>query len=140
MQETTEYAHLLYLHDVLVEWFDEDDLRDLCFRLPDAPAYEDLAGKTKPGKARELVLWFKRQGRLPELIELVKQLRPKITWPDNMTSGRPAQGISPVPPKERSESEPPPGSISDISVLDQGKIDNSTVNIQIGHSYGKPKD
>ncbi|MBK6710981.1 MAG: CHAT domain-containing protein [Chloroflexi bacterium] len=38
--------------------------------------YDDLAGNTSRQKARELVLYMQRHGRLPELLEAVQQLQP----------------------------------------------------------------
>lgn len=53
------------LRQILVQRFDEEELRDLCFDLN--VDYDGLRGEGKISKARELVTWFERNGRLPEL-------------------------------------------------------------------------
>jgi len=68
----------IILHEMLVTRFDDEELRDLCFKLN---VYdESLPGGGKSGKARELVMFLERQGRLAELVTLGKKLRPEISW------------------------------------------------------------
>jgi formylglycine-generating enzyme required for sulfatase activity len=63
------------------ESFDEDELRDLTFELD--LDYEDLpASMGKAGKVRELILLCDRDNRVPELIGILRQLRPNVEWPD----------------------------------------------------------
>jgi formylglycine-generating enzyme required for sulfatase activity len=61
----------------LVEHFNKEELRTLCFDLD--VEYENLPD-TKDGMARELVAQCERHGRIPELITACQQLRPKIVW------------------------------------------------------------
>lgn len=63
----------------MIRHFSEEDLRTLCFELD--VDYENLSGDTKLGKARELILEMERQGRLSELIERCRQVRPNLVWP-----------------------------------------------------------
>ena len=62
------------LRAVLVEAFTDDDLRDLCFDM--SIDYESLPGDNKSAKARELVLYCQKRGRLEELAGHVRRLRP----------------------------------------------------------------
>lgn len=71
-------AQLVTLTDLTSRYFNLADIRDLCFRL--GIDYEDVAGAGKSDRVRELVLMVDRNGRLPELVALLKQLRPHVTW------------------------------------------------------------
>jgi hypothetical protein len=62
----------------LVDAFDEEELRSLCFDL--GVDYDSLPALGKAGKARELVALLERTGRLPELIALCTTLRPTKSW------------------------------------------------------------
>lgn len=75
-----DHANLVKLFQKVDRAFDESELRDLCFQLN--VDYKDLEGTGKRDKVRELVTWLDRNGRLPDLIPLVTQLRPKINWQD----------------------------------------------------------
>lgn len=66
------------LHEILTKRFDDEELRDLCFKLN--VEYQDLPGGGRSGKARELVILLERQDRLAELVKLGKKLRPEISW------------------------------------------------------------
>lgn len=70
------------LRDLLHKHFNENELRDLCFNLH--INYEDLAGQTRTDKARELVEYCERHGRLSDLWQQIKKLRPSvfIDWLD----------------------------------------------------------
>jgi hypothetical protein len=58
--------------------FDEGELRTLCFDL--GIAYDDLPGEGKADKARELVAYLERHGRIPELVAIGRRLRPDVPW------------------------------------------------------------
>lgn len=75
-----EHANLVKLFQKIDRHFNDSYLRDLCFQLQ--VDYEDLAGPGKRDKARELVTWMDRHGRLPDLTALAGQLHPKIKWQD----------------------------------------------------------
>ena len=74
------HANLVKLFQKTDRHFNDSDLRDLCFQLN--VDYDDLAGRGKRDKARELVTMMNRHGRLPDLIALAERLRPKINWQD----------------------------------------------------------
>ena len=61
------------LHKILITYFNESELRDLCFRLD--IDYEELPGSTKSDKARELITYAERNGRYEELVRLVQPSR-----------------------------------------------------------------
>jgi len=69
---------LTELRQILDARFDAGELRTLCFDL--GVDYDDLPGEGKSDKARELVAYLERHGRLSELIRTGKQLRPDIAW------------------------------------------------------------
>jgi outer membrane protein assembly factor BamB len=70
------------LYTLLTNYFDEEELRTLCFNLN--VNYDDLAATGRAGKARELVIYLERRGRLSELILLCQQERPYLPW-DNLS-------------------------------------------------------
>ncbi|MGD2179340.1 MAG: hypothetical protein PVG71_16140, partial [Anaerolineae bacterium] len=68
------------LRQILTDHFNEGELHTLCFDL--GVDYDDLPGEGKANKARELVSYLERRKRIPELVELVKKRRPRISWGD----------------------------------------------------------
>jgi hypothetical protein len=71
-------ARLVTLSDLINRYFSLADVWDLCFRL--GVDHEDLGGDSKREKVRELVKQMERNGRLSDLIALLKQLRPHVVW------------------------------------------------------------
>lgn len=63
----------------LLDHFDNEELRDLCFELD--VKYDDLRAEGRAGKARELVERLDRKQRLGELLEIVRRERPTGDWP-----------------------------------------------------------
>jgi len=55
--------------------FDGEELRTLCFDLD--VAYDDLPAQGRGNKARELIAYLERRGRLEELLELLREERPE---------------------------------------------------------------
>jgi|GEM_PF-4927466 hypothetical protein len=68
------------LYKILKSRFDEEELRTLCFNL--RIDYDDLRGKGKSGKARELVQNFQRRNALPCLKEAIVDSRQDISLND----------------------------------------------------------
>ncbi len=66
------------LRRLLIKHFDIDELRTLCFEL--GIDYDSLRGESRDDKARELVTYLERRGRLDELVEVGRRLRPDIDW------------------------------------------------------------
>jgi hypothetical protein len=66
------------LLQVLVRYYNEGELRTLCFDL--GIDYENLGGEGKADKARELVLYGQRYGRLDSIIDYIRRTRPHLDW------------------------------------------------------------
>jgi tetratricopeptide (TPR) repeat protein len=75
-----ERQSLAQLLQILDKRFDENELRTVCFSLD--VDYDNLAAIGKAHKARELLAYLERRGRLSELIGIGEQLRPDIPWGD----------------------------------------------------------
>lgn len=69
-------AELVKLRRSISILFNESELRDLCFDL--GLDYDDLPGAGKKDKARELVAYYHRRGRISELVRACLRLRPGI--------------------------------------------------------------
>jgi len=70
------------------ETFDWEELKTLCFQL--YVPFDDLAGQTREAKARELITYMQRVGRLPDLTAALARERPQ--------QYRASFGFSPTPP------------------------------------------
>jgi formylglycine-generating enzyme required for sulfatase activity len=64
------------LRERITSCFDEEELRTLCFDLK--VDYDDLRGEGRAGKARELVTYFERRGRISELVAYCRRVRPNF--------------------------------------------------------------
>jgi hypothetical protein len=64
---------LVHLHQFIVDHYDLEELRTLCFSL--SVNYDSLRGEGHAAKARELVLYLGRQQRFDALLEALKQER-----------------------------------------------------------------
>lgn len=62
------------LRDALDRYFDLEEFRGLCAGLK--VDFDNLRGEGKNAKARELVAFMERRGRLDELINAIRQSRP----------------------------------------------------------------
>lgn len=82
--DRTEQDHLIRLRQILLNRFNEEELRTLCFDL--ALDYDMLPGRGKEGKARELLAYLERRNRLSELVELLQRNRPDIKTADLFTN------------------------------------------------------
>jgi hypothetical protein len=80
-ESAQRHRYLVGLRRILGRRFDEGDLRNLCFDLGGVD-YESLPGENKLGKARELVSYLERRGRVSELVAVGKELRPDVDWED----------------------------------------------------------
>jgi len=66
------------VYELLQQCFNLDEFHTLCFRL--GVDFDSLEGGAKAGKARELVLYMTRHGRLDELIKAIQQERPDVQF------------------------------------------------------------
>jgi hypothetical protein len=69
------------LRERITAVMNDNELRNFCQKL--GVDYEDLAGGTKSGKARELIGWMQRRGRLPELVAGLEQFQQQYAPPPN---------------------------------------------------------
>ena len=77
-----------YLRTALAQAFDEEELRTLCFAL--GVDYDGLRGEGKDARARELIAYYMRRNRLPELTQAIYRQRPNLFW--EVASKASAQG------------------------------------------------
>lgn len=68
------------LRQILVDRFNDGELRDLCFDL--GIDYESLPGEGKSDRARELIAHLDRRDGIPRLLTVVRRSRPDIEWND----------------------------------------------------------
>jgi hypothetical protein len=61
------------LHRTLIDGYDLEELRTLCAQL--GVNFDDLRGEGRQAKARELILWFQRRGKLDELDAIIQEVR-----------------------------------------------------------------
>jgi hypothetical protein len=71
--------YLAAIHQLLVRYFNEEELKSLCFYLN--IDYADLPASGRNNKARELVRYLDRQDRLDDLQKIVQAERPHAAWP-----------------------------------------------------------
>jgi hypothetical protein len=72
------------LHQFITDRYDLEDLRTLCFDL--GMDYDSLRGEGKEAKARELLLYLARRGRLEELLGKLHQERPALFDQANLSA------------------------------------------------------
>jgi hypothetical protein len=71
-------TNLARLRQLLCTYFDDSELRDLCFDL--GVDYESLPGEGKGDKARELIAYLGRRGCISRLIKKCASQRPHVYW------------------------------------------------------------
>jgi hypothetical protein len=69
---------LMQLRQLIAHAFDLDDIQTLCFDM--GLDYENLAGQTKDGKTRSLIMTKLRRDELPDLIHYCVAARPNLDW------------------------------------------------------------
>ncbi len=80
MAQASSSGYLTRLHRLLIEHFNLEELRTLCFDLD--VNYDDLGGEGITAKARDLITVMLRQNRLVELTYKLQILRPNDDWPN----------------------------------------------------------
>jgi len=91
------------LRQIVTQYFSAGELRTLCFDL--GVDYDDLPGAGKTNKARELISYLQRRDRLPELVEMIRQLRPNAPWREEQGGIRGASSSTRGVPSERTRAE-----------------------------------
>ncbi len=82
---------LIFIYDFLTDHFNEEELKDLCFRL--AMDYEDLPAIGRRYKGRELVKWLARRNQIPSLLTTLAELRPESFQQSNMALPSPTETL-----------------------------------------------
>lgn len=77
-QAAQAYLNALFLQ--VRDYFDESDMRTVCFRL--GMNYDDLGGRGRAANIRELLIYLAQNGNLPDLIDICRRDRPAVDWPD----------------------------------------------------------
>ncbi len=80
----TDRSSRAQLRRVLDEYFNETELRNLCFDM--GIDYEGLSSGGKADKARELIAHCERHGQTDELERKCRELRPNAPWTDRSPS------------------------------------------------------
>ncbi len=75
----TSAKYLSTLHDNMDRYFSLEEIRTLCFDL--GVDFDSVRGEGKAPRIRELILALARNGRLPELLSLLHDERPFVSWP-----------------------------------------------------------
>lgn len=70
------------LYKQICQYLSKEDVKDICFIME--LDYENLAGSGKKGKAREMCVQLERQERTPLLLQELRELRPNVSWPDEI--------------------------------------------------------
>jgi hypothetical protein len=79
-EKLPEQPYLTELREILDTYFNEEDLITFCSDL--GVDYDNLPAKGKVNKARELIFYLERRGRLSELVQRGKHVRPNVSWKD----------------------------------------------------------
>jgi hypothetical protein len=78
---TTESAqYLSTLHKQVDRYFSFSEVKTLCFNL--GVDYENIPGDIRSAFIRNLIISLAKRERLPELINLLRQERPRVAWQD----------------------------------------------------------
>jgi energy-coupling factor transporter ATP-binding protein EcfA2 len=68
----------LELYQMLANHFNLEELQELCFIL--GVRYDDLTGQTLSAKSLALQTYMERRNQLPQLIDQLAIMRPKVDW------------------------------------------------------------
>ncbi len=71
--------HRTQLRQILVDRFDEGELRTLCFELD--VKYEDLPVWGRANKVTALIEYLERRERLADLVKVGRRMRSDVSWP-----------------------------------------------------------
>jgi hypothetical protein len=88
------------LHQALTDRYNLEELRTLCAEI-NAP-FDDLGGEGRSAKARELILWMRRRGRLDELTAALARREEAVVEPPRV----PAPAPEPAGPRPTTEPAP----------------------------------
>lgn len=109
-----DHDELVRLYNRLTDTFNESEIRDLCFHLK--IDYEDLPGYTRKDKAREIVEYLRRHGRVSEITQLLEKIRPTRSTRQGRVDQIP-QTLSPLPGVNRKMKWFSPFVVSTLTIL-----------------------
>jgi XTP/dITP diphosphohydrolase len=66
--------------ETFIQSFSLDELDDLIFNLGLDP--DEIAGRVKRERVRELILYFSRRQQMSDLLQLTRLVRPNVDWPE----------------------------------------------------------
>lgn len=69
---------LVKLHQLVDRYFDQEELKMLCFKL--RLDFDSIQGEGKSNKARELIMYCNRHGHMDGFIAKASELRPHVAW------------------------------------------------------------
>lgn len=84
---TTVTKKKTFLHQLIADFFNDQELRELCFELGGAYAYDNLPGESNLDKARELVAAAIRRSEVSVVREKLKEKRPFADWDSAVLPG-----------------------------------------------------
>lgn len=93
LDNTTE-TNLPALNRLLIKHFNLDEFKILCHNLQ--IKYDDLGGETISSKTNELILYCQRHVRLKELILILSERRPNVSWPSTSSQTHGTNPSTPV--------------------------------------------
>jgi hypothetical protein len=112
--EKENLAELRELRRTLIKYFNESELKNLCFDL--AIDYETLPGQSKPDRVRELITYVKNREQISDLVREARENRPDVDWSGIMSliqrppsQSSPVDGVNVKPPIQRPPSQSSPG-------------------------------
>ena len=70
------------LKELMVRYFNKEELEDLCFDL--GIDKDNLPNATKPELAKEIILYCERHDKLERLLEICRKQRPHADWPEEL--------------------------------------------------------
>jgi len=78
LEDNVLYMSREKIRQNLTNYFNESELQALCFNLN--IDFDDIPGNNKEAKARELIIYCERAGKLQELLLRCKELRSNADW------------------------------------------------------------
>jgi len=113
----------------LIEYYSTSELKGMCFDID--IDWEDLGGQGKSGKARELVQFADRRGRLGEIVAYVQKTRPQVNLEGGSTTPASTQTQAAEKPSEPSVTHNYYGPVNQGNSTTVGNISDSS-GIAIG--------
>jgi hypothetical protein len=77
-ERVPQQSYLTKLRHLLTTHFDMEELRTLCIDLGED--FDNLRGEGKEAKFGELLARLGRHDRIPDLVQIAQQRRPKVSW------------------------------------------------------------